>query len=398
MYEEVPGITIDRATPRFAYAQMAANEKPSQVVRYSFSCSKLYGPRVRCVSGSSCTGLSRFRKRRFARTALVRVILRPKTNTMKRRRCRVLRKVRAHGNLESRIQLVTLHRQFRGTRESAGAGAGVSPHGSTGYTQRTLILHVISIMISISCPQTTPFMHVYSNCTALPVMYASLEYCTVPCAIALSLISSSTLYGNTCTRSTALSTSTVGRQLQPVFIHLANEIDIMTLTRPTRCRAQVALPAWRCCLTCYWSCRSCWRAAVRLQQCIAPASAAGRTEQLLDLLSSGEPINAVDKRGFTALHAAAAQGHADSVKALLDAGAAPDANGPGGTTPLQLAVLEGHGKVAEALLAGGADANAPNKRGYSALHAAAQKGDDALVQALVWRLYTSDAADDLLAV
>lgn len=41
VHEEVPGITIDRATPRFAYAQMAANEKPSQVVRYSFSCSKL---------------------------------------------------------------------------------------------------------------------------------------------------------------------------------------------------------------------------------------------------------------------------------------------------------------------------------------------------------------------
>lgn len=173
--------------------------------------------------------------------------------------------------------------------------------------------------------------------------------------------------------------------MQPVFIHLANEIDIADDSPDRRAVVHGWLSPRMALLSYLLLVLSILleSSGAVSSSALHAASAAGRTEQLLDLLSSGEPINAVDKRGFTALHAAAAQGHADSVKALLDAGAAPDANGPGGTTPLQLAVLEGHGKVAEALLAGGADANAPNKRGYSALHAAAQKGDEALVQALV---------------
>ena len=41
VHEEVPGITIDRMTPRLAYAQMVKYEKPSSVVRYAFPCLKL---------------------------------------------------------------------------------------------------------------------------------------------------------------------------------------------------------------------------------------------------------------------------------------------------------------------------------------------------------------------
>ena len=68
--EEVPGITIDRRTPRFAYAQMSRYEKPSSVVRYAFPCSKLakwtegalqewrhvYGTFRNDTFQSSCTG------------------------------------------------------------------------------------------------------------------------------------------------------------------------------------------------------------------------------------------------------------------------------------------------------------------------------------------------------
>ena len=41
VHEEVPGITIDRMTPRLAYAQMVKYEKSSNVVRYAFPCLKL---------------------------------------------------------------------------------------------------------------------------------------------------------------------------------------------------------------------------------------------------------------------------------------------------------------------------------------------------------------------
>ena len=41
VHEEVPGITIDRMTPRLAYANLAKAERPSNVVRYAFSCKML---------------------------------------------------------------------------------------------------------------------------------------------------------------------------------------------------------------------------------------------------------------------------------------------------------------------------------------------------------------------
>ena len=41
VHEEVPGITIDRVAPRLVYANLAKAERPSNVVRYAFSCKLL---------------------------------------------------------------------------------------------------------------------------------------------------------------------------------------------------------------------------------------------------------------------------------------------------------------------------------------------------------------------
>ena len=41
MHEEVPGITIDRMTPRLAYSHFVKAEKASVVVRYAFACDML---------------------------------------------------------------------------------------------------------------------------------------------------------------------------------------------------------------------------------------------------------------------------------------------------------------------------------------------------------------------
>ena len=71
-------------------------------------------------------------------------------------------------------------------------------------------------------------------------------------------------------------------------------------------------------------------------------------DKALFLLDNGADVNAVDARGFTALHRAAEKGHIELVKALLERGAAVSPRA-GEHTPLSLAHARGQAQVVEVL-------------------------------------------------
>lgn len=93
------------------------------------------------------------------------------------------------------------------------------------------------------------------------------------------------------------------------------------------------------------------------------------------LLDHGAERDAVDLRGWTALHWACCEGRADAIAPLLALGLRRDAVDHMGRTPLHVAlcrapVRASHPWVAtvEALLAQGADADARDARGWTGLH------------------------------
>jgi ankyrin repeat protein len=86
--------------------------------------------------------------------------------------------------------------------------------------------------------------------------------------------------------------------------------------------------------------------------------------------TSGNPVTALPRGGWTPLMHAARDGAIDAARALADAGADLNATDPDGTTALLLAITNAHFDTAAALLDKGADPNVPDSTGMAALYAA----------------------------
>ena len=117
-----------------------------------------------------------------------------------------------------------------------------------------------------------------------------------------------------------------------------------------------------------------------------------------ELLAAGGELDAVDDRGFTALHRAASEGRPADVQALIEAGAEVEARSrSSGLTALHVAVWRRAGLAAvSALLAAGAEVDAADARGWTALHWAARdrRTDPAVVEALLWAGATVNLPDN----
>merc|ERR1712216_1080666 len=95
----------------------------------------------------------------------------------------------------------------------------------------------------------------------------------------------------------------------------------------------------------------------------------------------GQPVNATDEGGRTALHHAAAQGHYDVAQLLIERGADTMARTrESGSTPLHEVAT---GEVAELLAQSQADVNAADEWGLAPLHYAAQHGACNVVRCLI---------------
>ena len=103
------------------------------------------------------------------------------------------------------------------------------------------------------------------------------------------------------------------------------------------------------------------------------AAKLGQTAQLKELLAAGATVDAVDRRGFTALMWACAVGSLPTVRELVDRGAALDSRAGDGTTPLMVAAANGFLEITRVLLLKGADVNAA-RGGMKARALAAERG------------------------
>ena len=93
------------------------------------------------------------------------------------------------------------------------------------------------------------------------------------------------------------------------------------------------------------------------------------------------------------LFEAVAAGRLEQVVQLIGAGAAVNARNNDGETPLYAAAEAGHGAIVSFLLGKGADVNIPTKNGETVLHAAALTGDAALITLLLDRGAEPDRAN-----
>lgn len=96
------------------------------------------------------------------------------------------------------------------------------------------------------------------------------------------------------------------------------------------------------------------------------AASEGETIPVARLLADGAEIDAVDVRGYTALHWAVLGGSKPVAQLLLDHGANVDAQDHQGNTPLHYAA-QGHLALASLLLERGAKQNMSNNNGDTPL-------------------------------
>jgi ankyrin repeat protein len=95
----------------------------------------------------------------------------------------------------------------------------------------------------------------------------------------------------------------------------------------------------------------------------------GETEQLLEFLDHGLPVDVQDHAGNSLLMLAAYHGQADTVRALLARGADPDVRNARDQSPVAGAVFKGEREVVQVLRDAGADLDAgtPTARAAAAL-------------------------------
>jgi ankyrin repeat protein len=95
-----------------------------------------------------------------------------------------------------------------------------------------------------------------------------------------------------------------------------------------------------------------------------------RTEEVLDMLTSGHDVNQVWPGHLRLLHVAASRGDAKMTEILIQHGADVDAANGNGETAAFLAAAEGHKTVVELLNRAKADLNASDHKGNTPLHMA----------------------------
>ncbi|MEV5758164.1 ankyrin repeat domain-containing protein [Streptomyces tendae] len=95
----------------------------------------------------------------------------------------------------------------------------------------------------------------------------------------------------------------------------------------------------------------------------------GRTEQLVEFVAHGLPVDVRDAAGNTLLMLAAYHGHADSVRALVRHGADPDLRNDRDQSPIAGALFKGADDVVTVLLEAGADLDSgtPTARAAAAM-------------------------------
>lgn len=95
----------------------------------------------------------------------------------------------------------------------------------------------------------------------------------------------------------------------------------------------------------------------------------GDTEQLMEFIDHGLPVNTADADGNTLLMLAAYHGHAQTVRALLARGADPDLRNARDQAPIAGALFKGADDVVTILLDAGADleAGTPSARAAAAM-------------------------------
>lgn len=84
----------------------------------------------------------------------------------------------------------------------------------------------------------------------------------------------------------------------------------------------------------------------------------GRTEELLEFLDHGLPIDAQDAEGNTVLMLAAYRGHPATVRALIERGADVDLRNGRDQSPIAGALFKGEDEVVALLREAGADLDA----------------------------------------
>ena len=99
--------------------------------------------------------------------------------------------------------------------------------------------------------------------------------------------------------------------------------------------------------------------------------------------AGGEPVDATDSDGCTALHYAASNGRLEAVQYLLQRGASVDVPDNDKYTALHDAAYNGHAAVARELVLHGADPRLTSKYGDTPLQVAEQKGHGAAIGAAI---------------
>jgi ankyrin repeat protein len=119
------------------------------------------------------------------------------------------------------------------------------------------------------------------------------------------------------------------------------------------------------------------------------AAAAGRAEELLQLLEGGETnwagtslLNETNWAGTSLLHFAAT-GQSSTVQMLLGRGAHVNPQTLEGYTPLHDAAYGGHTAIVEMLLGRDADFTLKTRQGKTALHSSAEAGHNAIVSMIL---------------
>lgn len=98
--------------------------------------------------------------------------------------------------------------------------------------------------------------------------------------------------------------------------------------------------------------------SARVAELAADLARNGHTQELLEFLDHGLPVDLPDKDGNTLLMLAAYHGRAETVGALIDRGADVDLRNDRDQTPVAGALFKGEKQVVRALVAAGADLDA----------------------------------------